>query len=254
MSDAVKFDLNTEEFQKTLNQYLAFTSRDLPSALNTKMFYIARGASRLTPKANRSSVEQELGVVGYAVKIGKRGKPLMRDGRFKWDKLYSRKVTVANLIINSRKGKAGKKGLYGQEMLAAVVDMIRKRTRSIGTLKAGWLGAIRTFGSAIGQSGDIEQLSSHIKGRTKAKIATPGFSPSCSLEYLTNSYTTHPEHMGYIDKRVEAALNQAYKDEMASMEKYIIEKMQGRANKMAGRKMGPEAAMAEIQRAMRGGA
>jgi hypothetical protein len=225
--------VNMAEFQQTLNKYLAHTSRDLPTALNTKMFFIARGASRLTPKQDRSKIEQELGVIGYAVKVGKRGKPLTRKGKPRWEKIYSRDTKISHLIINARRGRAGEKGLYGHDMTRAVAEMIRKRGRSVGTLKAGWQGAIKTFGAAVGESGDAETLASHIKGRTRTSVAKPGFSPICSLEYLTNSYIPYPSHAGYIDNRTQKALGRSYADEMRSMDAYIIKKLQERVNRMS---------------------
>jgi hypothetical protein len=223
--------VNMGDFQRTLNQYLAISSRELPKALNSKMFFIARGASRLSPKANRADIERQLGVTGYKVKIGKKGKPLMRNGKPRWDRQFTSDSTVANLVINARLGRAGKPGLYGWRMKQAVSEMVNKRVRSIGTIKAGWLNAIRKFGAAVGEASFKELSAWRLRGGSRARVAKSGFTPVAELEYLVNSFTA--EHQQYIDGRTKAALAQAYSDEMRSMEKYIIEKMQKQADKLS---------------------
>lgn len=216
--------VNMAEFQQTLNRALSLSSRTLPNGLNSKMFYISRGASRLSPKADPVAIERSLGAVGYRVKVGKRGKPMTRNGKIRWERLYTTELTVAPLIINARLGRAGKKGLYGPDMVRAIAKMVSKRRSSVGTIKAGWWNAIRAFGEAVGESSYKEVSTYKLQGRSKFQIAKNGFTPQASLEYLVNSYT--PDHRGYIDKRTEAALARAYADEMRSMEQYILRKMQ----------------------------
>lgn len=232
MNDLVTAGIvNMGEFQAKLKHYLAVTSRDLPNGVNSKMFFIARGASRLSPKADPAKIDRDLGVVGYRVRVGKRGKPLMRNGKVRWERQISNTATLAAKIINSRLGRAGKKGLYGSKMAAATFKMISKRRSSTGTVKAGWLNAIRGFGAAVGEQPYQEISAWRLKGRSKFKVAKDGFSPEASLEYSVNSYT--PDHSGYIDNRTRKALAQAFADEMKSMEKYIIDKMQKRVNQMS---------------------
>lgn len=223
--------MNMGEFQRTLNKYLAITSRELPSALNHKMFFIARAASRMSPKANKATLERELGVVGYKVKVGKRGKPLTRKGKPRWERVISNSATLAALIVNARRGRAGKSGLFGAEMKAAVAKLISSRVLAIGTIKAGWWNAIRAFGRAVGQYPFREVNTRRIKGATKYRLAKDGFSPEASLEYLTNSFDQ--QHNAYIDQRTREALQRAYADELRSMQKYIIDKLQKQADKLS---------------------
>lgn len=217
--------VNLSEFQKTLNKYLAVCSRELPKAINTKMFFIARGASRLSPKADRPKIEKELGVVGYKLRVSK------KTGKTKWKRKDSMGASLAARIVNARKGRAGKPGLYGKDMKKAVTSLIGKRLRAIGTIKAGWRAAIRAFGVASGESAPREETAGRIKGNAKFRIARAGWSPEATMEYLVNSYGRG--HKQYIDARTQRALAQAYAEEMKSMNDYIIGKLQRQADKLS---------------------
>jgi hypothetical protein len=216
--------VNMNEFQQVLNRALSLSSRTLPNGINSKMFYITRGASRNTPKANRAEIEKELGVVGYKVAVGKRGKPLTRNGKIRWNRVVSNSATLAAKIVNARLGRAGKKGLFGVDMKAAVEKLISKRVSSVGTAKAGWWNAIRIFGASVGEASFKEVSTYKLKGVSIAKTAKNGFTPEASVEYVVNSFDQ--SHRAYIEPRTRRALAQAYADEMRSMEQYILKKMQ----------------------------
>ena len=53
----MSFQLDTQEFQRTFNQYLSKTKRTLPEAINAKAFFIARRAAEHTPIAERATIE-----------------------------------------------------------------------------------------------------------------------------------------------------------------------------------------------------
>lgn len=224
MNEPVSMKLDTTAFQATLRRYLAVTSKTLQEALNQKMFFIARGASRGTPKVERSTVEKELSVTGYAEKLYMKGpKKGQVNQRGKLGRVQTATPFIYR-IINSRLGRVGKKGLYGSAMKAAATKLLAKRFRSLGTLKAGWLGAIRALGRAVGESSQVEGTAANVKGRSKATLAREGWSPQVSIEYLTNSFA--PGHRAYIDARVQSALAAAFQDEAKSMEDYMIKKLQ----------------------------
>lgn len=243
MNEGITLELtNLPEFQGLLRKYMAHSERDLPEALNTKMFYIARGAARGTPIGDRDKIESELGVVGYKIEYTKRSSPVTTDfiGPIKAQmKVISRKKRVSNAviaggaiiykIINARKRRAGKKGLSGADMRLAAEHVIRDRFRAVGTLKAGWWGAIRALGSAIGAANYVEVGMNRVKGPGTASIAKQGWDPSVSIEYNVNSFS-QPGHSQYIDEHVKDALAAAYDAEAASMADYIIKKMQKRAD------------------------
>jgi hypothetical protein len=268
---SVQFHMDGD--QKTFRQYLAVTSRALPEAINYTLLYIAVGASRLTPKTSREVIEQELGVSGYAVvrnksknvyanngristRKGKNGKLVgVKEGSISMRqtrKQYARNAITAtgaliHRIINARRGRAGEKGLYGMEMRRAVANLLTKRFRSVGTLRAGWTGAIRRLASAIGQAAPRnEGASSTVKGKSTAKPAREGWSPQASLEYNTNSFAKG--HRPYIDARISAALETAWKAEMANKAQYIINHLQKKIDAVPVNR----SAMQEVQRVMAG--
>ena len=227
-------------FQPALREYMAHTEKDIAEVLNTKLFFIARGASRETPKADRAKYERELGVVSYRAQTYKTNNSrtgavkgqIRRDksGRAKFQRVFSKGPTLANLIINARKGQAGKPGLAGAAMKSAVGKMLGKRARSVGTLRAGWLGAIRILARAVGQARDgVDGSASRVEGRSRATPARLGWNPRASLEYLVNSFDK--DHRPYIDRRVGEALRKAFDAEMRSMREYLARKMAGTAEK-----------------------
>ncbi len=103
MPGGVTFRLDRREFDRTLNEYRKYSKRDVATIVNTKAFYIARGATRKTPKASQAKMDRQLlknivtgiKVVAWMVKTLKSGK----ERRTAWLK---RKTTapLAALIIN----------------------------------------------------------------------------------------------------------------------------------------------------------
>lgn len=224
---------NLPEFQRLLREHLAKTRRSLPVALNSRMLNIVAKASRGTPKVERSTIEQELGVTGYAPNFGKRGQPLKR-GRNMAKNAQTKAGALVYLIIQAARRRAGRKGLYGPAMKAAVTKLLVKRFRSVGTLKAGWTGAIRTLGKAVGQSFRNEGASASVKGKSVARIARDGFNPSVSVEYVTNSFDKN--HQAYIDQRITAALDAAFASEQKELETHLraaVDPVKQRGNAMS---------------------
>jgi hypothetical protein len=222
---SVEIQCDTTEFQSALRNYLAATEKELSVALNTKMFYIARGAHRNTPQADRSKIEAELGVTAYKISKSKKTGKLTRRKA-----IIGGPVRLAYAIINARRGRAGKPGLYGSQMAKAVKSMLGKRFRAIGTAKDGWLAGIRKFVAAIGQGFEKEGGASRIKGKSTAIVAKPGWDPFCELEYNVNSYDT--KHAQSIDPRTQQALQTAFDDEARSMNDYLIKRLQKEADKI----------------------
>lgn len=81
MASDVTFKLNPKsvaDFGATLNRYAEVVKKDFAYIINKKAFYIARGAARLTPRADYRKFAAELGLKLGTVKKGKReGRPTM---------------------------------------------------------------------------------------------------------------------------------------------------------------------------------
>ena len=73
-----KFTIDHREFDKVLMQYKAAGKKILADVLNQKAYFIARGASRLTPRADYKKFAAQLGVKTRTLTTGKRvGRPTM---------------------------------------------------------------------------------------------------------------------------------------------------------------------------------
>ncbi len=208
--------LDTTEFQAALRQILATTPRTLAEELNTHMFYIARGASRLTPISQK--VESDVGIVGYTVVNRRNG------GTRKGKAIFG--LSVGNrfaAIINARRAKAGESAVPKAEMAEKVRKLIAARLRSKGTERAGWLAGIRNLARAIGvPSFSGERV--RVTNTSVVSIAKEGWNPVVELEYRVISTDTNRK--SYIDPETEAALKQAFDDETQSMRTKTAERLQ----------------------------
>lgn len=216
--------VDLRSFQDTLRKYIAVTSKTIPDALNTKMLYIAQGALKNTPKASRSDIESSLSITGYAQQVYKRGP---KKGQMNQRGKLSRVITSSPIIykiINARRSRNGQKGLYGAEMKIAVKRFLAKRFRSIGTLKAGWVSAIKRLSGTVGGFGQFTGSLPPVKGRSQVRLAKQGISPSVELEYAVNSFDA--SHRQYLDPRVVQALSDSFRKEEKSTNDYLIGKLQ----------------------------
>ena len=224
---SVQIKCDDAEFQATLREYMRHTSRALPSALNEKMFYIAYIASSNTPKNEKSKVESELNVIGYELKLNK------KKTRFLRSKKTGRLRTGAAIlggpliyrILNSRRTFAGKPGLKRAEMKEKARKFMAARFRSVGTLKAGWWNALTILGNAIGKPARFARTMNRLKSPSTVRLAKDGWSPKVEMEYRLQS--KDPQYQRRIDQRVQDAVAAAFRNEIASMRKYITNKISG---------------------------
>jgi hypothetical protein len=225
---SVQFICNNQEFQDTLKRYLVVTSRTLPEALNEKMFFIARAASRRTEKTEKARIENELSVIGYELLYNKKKTRLLRSKKTGRVRTGAAVLggTLVYQIINARRTFAGKPGLNRTDMKDRVRKFLAARFRAVGTLKAGWWGALNALGKAVGKEAAFERSSNRIKNPSKATVAKPGWKPNAGIEY--NLLAKDARYQRGIDKRVVEALSGAWFEEMRSTQKYIEDKLAGK--------------------------
>jgi hypothetical protein len=224
-------NVHIDGFQEALKRVVAVSRQELPKIINTKGFFIAIEARRATPSVSRAQIEQELGVKGYKLEFGKRGKILKSSRKAKAANAITDSTSIAHLIINARMGRAKKKGLRGAEMRIAVGKLLAKRFRSRGTLKGGWSGGINTLGNSVGQKAGKDGEASKVMGRSTARPAQEGWSPKLQLTYQVNSFDQR--HSAYIDKRVATAWERGVRKEIANMSQYTSARL-GKRIKQAG--------------------
>ncbi len=221
----MSFRLDTQEFQRTFNQYLGKTKRTLPEAINAKAFFIARRAAEHTPIAERGTIEAAFGVTGYKTRVSK------KTGSFKRGTAILGGQGLYRLV-NWQRAKKGLQGLSGKAMAKAEKRLLSTRLKAVGTLRAGWLHILRNYSSRIKAAFSVK-ASPKLKQKGRSKPATAGWSPVAMFEYRV----TVKNRAGFamIDPRVEAALARAFRDETASMKDYLVRKLQPIADRVNAR-------------------
>jgi hypothetical protein len=209
--------LDFSQFDAVLRAYVARCPHTLDAIVNKKMYYILRAAWEGTPKAERSTIEQALNVVAYKISRSR------KTGKSKRGTAMVGKGSRVYALVNARRRKAGLKGLHGKDMEKAARKLVGARLRASGTLRRGWLLALRTFSAAAKESMVNAQDGRQPTGRGRASAAQPGWDPSASSVYEVNIESRHEAR---IDPRVEAAVADAFEREQASMKEYIERKIQ----------------------------
>lgn len=219
-------ELDMTAFDAALRKYVAESPSDLEDIVNTKLLYVARGALERTPKADRSSIEQALEVVGYKASVSK------KTGNFKRRGAILGSGSLLYRLVNARRRRAGEKGLKGKEMAAAARKLLGARLRAIGSLKAGWIRPIQILAARVKESMGSTGGLPRVKGRGTATPANASWNPIAEMTYEVT------ERKGgggdQIDPRVEAALQQSFDAEARSMEEYISRKVQERLDTISG--------------------
>ena len=195
---------NLPEFQRTLQQYVQYSKRDRTTIVNTKAYYIARSALYWTAKAKKSDVRRWFTRATQAI-IGK--------------------------IINKRRGERGEKGLYGEAMRQAQIEMRAKRLRAIAFLKSGWIPAIRRLEPLAERPGSARRIDPDALGKPGAQgSASPASGLLFTKAIIRNAAearhsTTHDP----LGKFGIPGLEKAVAEETKSMQGYIERKLRQRA-------------------------
>lgn len=195
----VEVRIDTREFEATLKRYAAVSKTSFPDIVNRKLRFIARGATRLTPKAKASDIRSSLRQEGA------------RPGQ-----------TLAESIVRAKLYRQGKKQPTKIETKALVKAMIGARIRSIGYIKSGWLPAIAKLGAALGLSssggGQGRQFG---KPKGNAVIAKSGWKVFGSI--TNEAYTRHDPKA--LEIYGAPALQQAVNNETVSTQAEIEKRM-----------------------------
>jgi hypothetical protein len=193
------FKIDRREFDRTMRAYRTFSKRDPETICNTKAFYIVRRATVETQKATKSKIRAEL------MAPGRLGGPL------------------AALIVNAARAAAGKAGLYGKAMRAAVSALIN--SRRVASLASGWVAAIKKLEPLADRRG-APRMDRRVKevGQAKgyARPATGGWVAATVFANLMTAKWDKREGAGTI---ATPALQRAFEAEERSMRDYIERKL-----------------------------
>jgi len=223
----VSIKIDTRQFDATLRKYAELSKRDAATIVNTKAFYIARAASRETFRPSKEKIKAELEAIIKTTKAGKGGKTRKVLAK------NSDGAPIAALLINWKRGKLGKPGLFGAAMKDAVKKFIQKRQQARAYMASGWNPAIKALaplaekpGSAAPRDGDALKH----KGRGGVQVAVSGFKAVSRIineAFARQSTTKDPDI-----KIAKPALERAFAHETKSMMTYIEGKMRQSAQSL----------------------
>jgi hypothetical protein len=211
-------------WKEVLPQYLRVTNRTLAQVLTTKLLYIASGAQKLTPRADKGDIMQDLGAGIKRLRVSK------KTGMIKTIYKYDPVEMVYPLLVSWR--KAHKKSPYQlpkAERRRAAERFIAKRMGSVGSLKAGWSRIIGKLAQAVKEMQNGESGLPRVKQAGKAVPAKESYDPVAYLSYRMASVR---KGQFYIDPRVIEAARTSFSQEISSMEKYVRDKMTPDARKV----------------------
>lgn len=119
----VRVSDNQKEFDKVFAEYMTWQKKQPSEIINGKLYFVAL---------------QAMGQTKTATKDGIRNK-LMQPARI------TKNVPLAAILVNSKLGKAGKKGLTGVKMAKAVDKLVRAQQSRTQFLRSGWIPALKTL-------------------------------------------------------------------------------------------------------------
>jgi hypothetical protein len=228
--------IDTKAFGRELARYLTVARKDAATVLNTKAFFITLTALWNTPKVPSSKIERELGRAGSP--RARVPQPHGRRTTHHRRTSVRGRPTIANLIVQARRRKAGEKGLKGAALAEATRKFIGKRKRSRAFLASGWVPAVAALanyvdaaqrykgGRSASRNGDVR-----IYGRNKGSaIPADANKQGANLTAaIVNSVTPSGPRSSQAEAVMRRALQEAIDKEMASMAEYFDKKMQARA-------------------------
>lgn len=225
MESAVTFRIDMREFNQALKEYLEHTKRAEAYVLNKKALFVARGALRRTPSTQKGAITSSLGQI-----IRKRnGSEMILPTLGKVHPNRVGKETeapLAALIINARRARDGRAGLYGAKMTAAIEALIAARNRSRAFLKSGWIPAIRKLQPLVkesyGLSGAAGRAVQIGAPKGNAIPARPGEQCKAIIE---NAASGDHETNDALIKYGGPALQAAFDAEVASMERFLADEL-----------------------------
>ena len=211
----IKVVLNTKEFDRSLFEYRKFSKKLLPEIINTKLYFIARNATMTTPKSSKDKIQRELMSASN----------------------INPKAPLAAILVNSKLGKEGTKGLYGSRMTAAINRLIRARNKSIGFVRSGWknaIGKLQIILKASGSLRGVPKMDTTINRKTipdSFGSARPAVEMGTRTSGEINNAVSSKGDTSTLDAIKMDGLQEAVNLETQSMNEYIEKKLNEEHNK-----------------------
>ena len=139
--------VDSSKFDAAMKAYLLQTSRDLHKAVNSRFFYLMVRLFVLVPP--KSPGQERRRISDYlGTPLGNINRKSKKTGKRIGKSRLLRRV---HLIAQSKEAKAGRRGLYGEEMKAAASALMRKAIGSVGYLRSGVVKIIRIYNKGFNQ-------------------------------------------------------------------------------------------------------
>jgi hypothetical protein len=240
--------IEAEKFNEVMKRWLVTTSREMSVAVNARMAFLLMRMFVLIPPHRVQQKRDEIRTyfhqpIGDRRKDKKTGKAVGR----------ARQLRRVHLIAQARNSKAGKPGLYGEDMAKAAASLRRKAIGSVGYLKSGLIGAIRKFqghftqfggstkkskgkqisGNAafmrlVDQYGGMQgtgNVAKHRGAKFEAWPSKPGLSGSKTEAWMQVSIGIADDQVQKVDAIYATAATRAFRDEREEMERHLAEKL-----------------------------
>ena len=242
------FDIEADKFNEVMKRWLVTTTRELSVAVNARMAFLLMRMFVLIPPHRVQQKRDEIRTylnqpIGDRRKDKKTGKAVGR----------ARQLRRVHLIAQARNAKAGKPGLYGEDMAKAAASLRRKAVGSVGYLKSGLIGAIRKFqghftqfGGSTKKSGGkqisgnaafmrlVDQyggmqgtgnVAKHRGSKFEVWVAKPGLSGIKTEAWMQVSIGIADDQVQKVDAIYATAATRAFRDEREEMERHLAEKL-----------------------------
>jgi hypothetical protein len=242
------FTIEVDKFNEVMKRWLVTTSRELSVAVNARMAFLLMRMFVLIPPHRVQQKRDEIRTylnqpIGDRRKDKKTGKAVGR----------ARQLRRVHLIAQARNAKAGKPGLYGEDMAKAAASLRRKAVGSVGYLKSGLIGAIRKFqghftqfGGSTKKSGGkqisgnaafmrlVDQyggmqgtgnVAKHRGAKFEVWTAKTGLSGSKTEAWMQVSIGIADDQVQKVDAIYATAATRAFRDEREEMERHLAEKL-----------------------------
>jgi len=186
MRPVVNMTVDTSRFDAAVKQYLLSTNRDLHKAINSRFFYLMVRLFVLVPP--KSPATERARIADYLSKpLGDINRKSKKTGKRIGKSRLLRRV---HLIAQSRERKAGRRGLYGEEMKEAASSLYRKAIGSVGYLRSAVVKSIRIYNRGFAQ---------YNKPKWKPLVKPAGYKPpkktNSALIALANQYGLPEENV-----------------------------------------------------------
>lgn len=144
MNPTIQVDFT--EWRRAASELFATSKRTLPDFLNGQAMAVAVQAIKLTKKADAGRIEYELGTIGYSTRTitkGKRKGQVVKGGRI------IKNDSLARRILFAHYAKTKRWLANGATIKDKADNLIKKRLRGVGYIKAGWIPAFIKLSSVV---------------------------------------------------------------------------------------------------------